>query len=367
MADTEIKQLKTRILLRNDLAETWTEKNPVLMKGEIGIEIDKNKFKIGDGTKKWSELAYVGTPIIEGTGEVITGASFNASGNLVLTKGKLYLDDVYLEKPLTYTANIGVKTVPSSGSGTIGTTGGTLLEALNEILAVAKKPAVTQPSVSISLTGAGAKEVGTEFTPSYSISFNKGKYEYGPDTGITATYAVSDTSSHTATTDSGTFAKFTVGETTNYKVSVTATHTQGADPKNNLGTVVSSLAIARGTKSASSSTVTGYRGWFYGYYNGDNAIADPTAITSDQLRAFGVKTSFPGQLTTTKMKQMFFAAPKGKKATLSISNAVNGAPLTVQKTTVMVEGANKYTAAEYDVFYVSNAVAESGESKWTIK
>ena len=65
--------------------------------------------------------------------------------------------------------------------------------------------------------------------------------------------------------------------------------------------------------------------------------------------------------------QIFFAAPKGKKASLSITNAVNGAPLTVQKTSVFVEGANNYTAIEYDVFYVSNAVAENGESKWTIK
>ena len=67
------------------------------------------------------------------------------------------------------------------------------------------------------------------------------------------------------------------------------------------------------------------------------------------------------------MKQMFFAAPKGRKASLTISNAVNGAPLTVQKASVMVEGANKYEAVEYDLFYVSNAVAESGESKWNIK
>ena len=67
------------------------------------------------------------------------------------------------------------------------------------------------------------------------------------------------------------------------------------------------------------------------------------------------------------MKQIFFAAPQGKKATLKISNAVNGAPLTVQQTTVNVEGYSGYDAIAYDVFYVSNAVAESGESKWTIQ
>lgn len=231
------------------------------MKGEIGIEIDTNKFKIGDGVKTWSALSYVGTQVkVTGTGEVITGASVGADGTLTLTKGKLYLDDVYLEAPLTYTANIGVKTVPSTGSGTIGTAGGSLLAALNEILAVAKDPAVTQPSVSISLAGAGAKEVGEEFTPSYTVNFNKGTYEYGPDTGITATYAVSDTSSHTATAATGSFDTFTVGDTTNYKVSVVATHTEGAVPKNNIGSEVPNKKIAAGTKSANSSAVTGYRG-----------------------------------------------------------------------------------------------------------
>lgn len=367
MADTNT--IKTRILLRNDVATAWSTANPVLMKGEIGIETDTNKFKIGDGTSEWSALSYVGTSVtVSGEGDVITGASIDASGNLVLTKGKLYLDDVYLEAPLTYTANIGVKTVPSTGSGTIGTAGGSLLAALNEILAIAKNPTVTSPSVSISLTDAGAKEVGSEFTPSYSVSFNKGSYTYGPDTGITATYAVSDTDNHTATTATGSFDKFTVGDNTNYKVSVTATYTKGADPKNNLGTVIPSLAIAEGTKSANSSAVTGYRGWFYGYKTGATALADASAITGAQLRTLTkANGSFPPSLSTNKMKQIFFAAPKGKKASLSITNAVNGAPLTVQKTSVFVEGANNYTAIEYDVFYVSNAVAENGESKWTIK
>ena len=265
MADT---QLKTRILLRNDTATAWTNANPVLMKGEIGIETDTNKFKIGDGLTAWSALSYVGTQVeVTGEGEVITGASVSANGTLTLTRGKLYLDDVLLEAPLTYTAPIGVLTVPSSGSGKIGEPKEegqkvTLLDALNEILATAKDPTVTNPSVSISLTDAKAYEVGTEFTPSYSVSFNAGSYQYGPATGITATYAVSDTASHTATTTSGSFAKFTVGDTTNYKVSVTATHTAGAVPKNNLGSEVPGKKIAAGTKSATSGAVTGYRNSF---------------------------------------------------------------------------------------------------------
>lgn len=52
------KELKTKIVLRNDEAAKWSTTNPVLLKGEIGIESDTLKIKIGDGVKKWSELSY---------------------------------------------------------------------------------------------------------------------------------------------------------------------------------------------------------------------------------------------------------------------------------------------------------------------
>ena len=49
-----------RIQLRNDSATNWTTANPVLLEGEIGIEIDsaRNRIKIGDGTTAWNDLPY---------------------------------------------------------------------------------------------------------------------------------------------------------------------------------------------------------------------------------------------------------------------------------------------------------------------
>lgn len=52
------KQLDTRLVLRNDTAANWTQNNPVLLKGEIGIESDTNQIKIGDGTTTWNDLIY---------------------------------------------------------------------------------------------------------------------------------------------------------------------------------------------------------------------------------------------------------------------------------------------------------------------
>lgn len=50
--------LKTRLILRNGTATSWVEANPVLLKGEIGLEIDTKRGKYGDGLTPWNELPY---------------------------------------------------------------------------------------------------------------------------------------------------------------------------------------------------------------------------------------------------------------------------------------------------------------------
>ena len=54
------KTLNTKIIIRNDTAEVWTTKNSILSKGEFGVENDTNKFKIGDGSTAWNDLASAG-------------------------------------------------------------------------------------------------------------------------------------------------------------------------------------------------------------------------------------------------------------------------------------------------------------------
>ncbi len=56
--------LETKIQLRNDTAANWKAANPVLLKGELGIEIDTRKLKIGDGISVWSALKYISDDII---------------------------------------------------------------------------------------------------------------------------------------------------------------------------------------------------------------------------------------------------------------------------------------------------------------
>ena len=48
----------TRIQLRRGTSEALVAVNEVLLAGEIGIETDTGKFKIGDGTTAWNSLKY---------------------------------------------------------------------------------------------------------------------------------------------------------------------------------------------------------------------------------------------------------------------------------------------------------------------
>ena len=54
------KTLKTRLVLRHDTAENWTKENPVLLEGEVGVETNTSKLKIGDGASHWETLKYSG-------------------------------------------------------------------------------------------------------------------------------------------------------------------------------------------------------------------------------------------------------------------------------------------------------------------
>jgi hypothetical protein len=48
----------TRFKLRNGSAALWTAENPILLEGEVGLETDTRKYKVGNGVSAWSALPY---------------------------------------------------------------------------------------------------------------------------------------------------------------------------------------------------------------------------------------------------------------------------------------------------------------------
>lgn len=71
------KTISTRQKQKYDTSTNWTTNNIVLLAGEIGIESDTNKFKVGNGTSTWNELDYTGgseIPLYSTTGQNTDGA-----------------------------------------------------------------------------------------------------------------------------------------------------------------------------------------------------------------------------------------------------------------------------------------------------
>jgi hypothetical protein len=60
-----------QIQLRRGTASLWTSTNPTLAQGEMGLETDTGKFKVGDGSTVWASLPYSsgiqGTQGVQGT------------------------------------------------------------------------------------------------------------------------------------------------------------------------------------------------------------------------------------------------------------------------------------------------------------
>lgn len=401
MAETT---LKTRIQLRSDTLANWEAvKTQVPLKGESCYETDTHKLKIGDGVTTWENLPYCsGTEIehypIEGKegktdeqlldeivapelhdgdtavikrpiagGKVSYTAYVYDNGAWKAMDGNYSANNVYFDKDLTYTANIGVKTVPSSGSGTIAAEGKNVTEVLASILALEKNPSTTQPTLTLNSSNIGAKEVGTKVKIAYEFKTTTGSYTYGPATGVTWSGYSATFNGQELTTATGTFNEIQVTDTTSLTIAGKATHSAGAIPKTNIGNNYAAGKITEKQLTANKGTLTGYRNWFYGYKNAAGVL-DVTNLTSANIRALTAQNgSFPGTISTNGMQQMFFAIPKGKKSKVTVSNATNGAPQTVTKVTdIMVEGANGYDAIAYDVWYVSNAAADSGAGSYKI-
>lgn len=339
----------------------------------ISVELDKEQYLL-DAKVETRTIEEVETQCLILTVQVLDEQGQSTSREVVIPLSDLVQVDastVKTTKEITLTTTWGLLTpgtkIPVKDLQSI------LVSALSQDI----NPTAKAPSATVTLAGAGAKEVGTKVTPSYTVNYTDGSYHLMVDgkdqktnAGCTATaYAVSDSDGNTATTATGSFNEFTVTESTNYKVTAAVSYSQGNVPKTYLDEAYPSVQIAAGTTpAASSSNITGYRAYFWGYKTSAAVTLplgeDGTAV----VRALGnTGRAFPTTLTTTGMQQMFFACPANTYSKCTVINSTNGAPQTVTKQAgVKVQGANGYTAAEYDVFYVNNAAAEGSTVKYNL-
>ena len=420
------KTLKTKIIMRNDTAENWRTKNPILDKGEIGVESDTKKFKIGDNATAWNDLGYAGadetvieniiaqnrdnlykytrTDASQSDSDAIAaalGGNVAVQGDIVVITttiegntyeqsafmydgaqwaamtGKVDADKVILQNDITMAGNysqIGNLTKDQNGTATFATKGKSVAEALTEIFSKRLQPTITSnPTVTLTFGQAKAYEVGTTVSPTYSATLSAGSYTYGPATGITATsWEISDTAGNTADTASGSFADVVVTDNTNYKITAKANYGAGAVAVDNLGaTSHPEIKIAAGSATKTSGAITGYRNTFYG------TVTEKAEITSTIIRSLSGKSnkaltngnSFTINIPVGAVR-VIFAYPAVLQDVSSVKD-VNGLNAEIKsaftKSSITVAGAGADTGIAYKVYVTDFAEPVAKSNSYTVK
>lgn len=419
------KTLNTKIIIRNDTAEVWKTKNSILSKGEFGVENDTNKFKIGDGSTAWNDLAYAGadqaaieniiaqnrdslykytrtdasqsdadaisaalgentavqgdivviTTIVEGNTYEQSAFMYDGSQWAAMT-GNVDADKVILRKDITMAGNytqVGNLTKEQTKTATFATNGKSVAEALTEIFSKRLQPTITSnPAVTLTFGQAKAYEVGTTVSPTYSASLSAGSYTYGPPTGITATsWEISDTAGNTAKTASGSFADVVVTDNTSYKITAKANYGAGAVAVDNLGATSSpEIKIAAGSATETSGAITGYRNTFYG------TVTEKAEVTSTIIRgltksnkALSNGSSFTVTIPVGAVR-VIFAYPATLQDVSSVKD-VNGLNAEIKsaftKSSVTVAGAGADAGIAYKVYVTDFAEPVAKANSYTVK
>jgi hypothetical protein len=83
--------MAVQIQFRRDTAANWTSANPVLAQGELGLETDTARYKIGDGSTAWASLSYsslpsnaISTNVIDAKGDLLVGTADNTVARLAV-------------------------------------------------------------------------------------------------------------------------------------------------------------------------------------------------------------------------------------------------------------------------------------------
>lgn len=287
--------------------------------------------------------------------------------------GNYSAENVYFTEDFIFTENIGTVEIPESGSTVVPAAGLNLKEFFASIFAEEKNPEIESPSASITLSPATTSyEVGTLYTPKYKITFNPGSYEFGPETGVSASYEVTDTNGGTSSEIIGSFEAFTIEDDTNYKISAIVSHSSGATPLTNLGKAFEAGKIEEGTlDKINTSVVKGYRNCFYG------SLTEKTELTSDIVRnlnktGYGVKAGSTFNISIpVGTKRVVFAYPDSVREVSSVTDS-NGMHAEIatsfEQLTMQVKGCNDYESIEYKVYILdyANGATEANSYKVTI-
>lgn len=139
--------------MRRDSSANWTTNNPILAEGEMGLELDTNKWKIGNGSNTWSTLPYAnevfsGPTIVSGnSSQAMFRITQSGSGNSFVVEDDANPD----ASPFVIDAagNVGIgKTTPTTNLDVNG------LVAANNVLSGYATTATSAGTTTLTLLSA---------------------------------------------------------------------------------------------------------------------------------------------------------------------------------------------------------------------
>ena len=361
--------MAVNILLRRGTAAEWTASNPILLEGEVGVETDSKKLKVGDGLTVWASLPYItltptaaaslyatiANPSFTGTVTLDTGVSLvfeGATANAYETT--LTATDPTADRTLNLPNSTGTLATQEHVTSEIGTHSSdtTSVHGITDTADLATK-AYADTSVSthsadttsvhgIADTAELATKAYADAAASNAISTSLGTHE--ADT--LAVHGITDTSLLVTTTGTQTLTNKTittpaglvksdvglgsVDNTTDANKPVSTATQTALDLKLTSATAASTYApLANPTFTG---TVSGVTKSHVGLGNVDNTADASKPVSTAQQTALDLKASLSGAT--------FTGAVSGTSLTLSGDLTVNGTTTTLNSTTMSVDDKN---------------------------
>ena len=216
------------------------------------------------------------------------GVAWKPSAGIYNVDGGAYsADNVFFTVNLTSTYSIGNIDIGTTGSAVISSKGKNIRQVFNDIFLKEEFPTATKPSIALSYTNMGSYESGTWQSPTYSISYTKGSYTYGPESQSNATGYNLSFYGKNYTSQSGAVASIFMTDAmsaNNSSLRMTASASYGTDtviPVTNIGNPYPSVKIMSSITVPKYSTyIKSYRQSFCGGMDSKSIPVDSNVIRS---------------------------------------------------------------------------------------
>ena len=320
-----------RIQLRRDTAANWTSSNPVLRAGELGIETDTLKFKIGNGSSTWTQITNYANVTTTGLSNSLSDyilsatkgtpggpAALDSNGDLLIPENSVIL---WNDADYNYTTTVTATQPTANRTITLPNATGTV--ALTSDLPTQYTDELAQDAAAAAL----AAGTHTNITVTYNDNANSISLAAAP--GYVDEQAVDAVAAALA---AGTHTNITVGY-------------------NDVGNAISLTGAVTYTDENAQDAVGNAVGTGLSYNDTTGAISvDTTAIQAKVANVDDTEIGYLNGVTSGIQTQIdnkaslsgatFTGAVSGTSLTLSGDLTVNGTTTTLNSTTISVDDKN---------------------------